>query len=214
MVHRVRCDSGQAAPLYITAVAGLLFLGLVFFAFGKADLNRNGTQSAADAAALAGAQDSRDQFEDELLLNILDPEYLEDIFNGVVPAVDDGCGAAAAFAAVNDAALGPCGGAGGGRWGTTVVVDALQPVGASVIPGTEGMAAKATATAVVEPRCTFEKADEPTEGDPGGEPPPDGEEVPSPGSLLCEGEEVPIDPENLDLLPDMADLFAVRLDEA
>ncbi|WP_194292244.1 pilus assembly protein TadG-related protein [Streptomyces jumonjinensis] len=36
-------------------VAGLLFLALAFFAVGQAGASRNGTQSGADAAALAAA---------------------------------------------------------------------------------------------------------------------------------------------------------------
>jgi len=41
-------------------IAGLLFLAFAFFAVAQAGTVRNGGQSAADAAALAAAQDDRD----------------------------------------------------------------------------------------------------------------------------------------------------------
>ncbi|MGV9241848.1 pilus assembly protein TadG-related protein, partial [Streptomyces nigra] len=56
--HR-RGDTGQAFPIYITVAAGLLFLAFAYLAVGQAAANRNGAQTAADAAALAAALDTR-----------------------------------------------------------------------------------------------------------------------------------------------------------
>jgi Flp pilus assembly protein TadG len=42
----------------------LLFAALAFFVFARAASVRNGAQSAADAAALAAAQDARDELVD------------------------------------------------------------------------------------------------------------------------------------------------------
>ena len=58
-------DSGQAFPIYITVVGGLLCLALAYFAVGQAAVNRNGAQSAADAAALAAALNTRDELADQ-----------------------------------------------------------------------------------------------------------------------------------------------------
>ncbi|MFJ8072834.1 pilus assembly protein TadG-related protein [Streptomyces sp. NPDC096176] len=200
-------DRGQATPLYMAAVVGLLFLVLVYLAFGQADVTRNGAQTAADAAALAAAQESRDELDLAELLDDLDV-----IFDSDVPAdMPDGCMRAVDFAARNDAVARDCVPLSDGRWGFTVDVESRESMGSSVIDGTENKHATASATAVVEPRCTFapEESDapEPGEGD------EDEEQKPSPGTLRCDSEDWVIDPENLDLLPDMADLFTVRLAE-
>lgn len=216
-------EAGQAAPIYITMVAGLLFLALAFFAVGQAGATRNGAQSAADAAALAAAQESRDQFRLDLLGNLLQPGYLDDIFNGNPLGTFNGCAEATRFADKNEADLdtskpsGGCGWTGDGRWGFTVDVITQKPMGDSVLPGTEDEKAEAHATAVVEPRCTFkpaeddeppaeEEPEEPGEGE-------EGEEEPvSPGELVCDGKPQSIDPVN-PVLPDMSVLFSVRLAE-
>ncbi|MET9428875.1 pilus assembly protein TadG-related protein [Streptomyces sp. NPDC003036] len=205
-------EAGQAAPLYITAVAGLLFLALVFFAFGQADVTRNGAQSAADAAALAAARESRDQFEVGFLANVLDPGYLEDVFNGDVIGTANGCTAAAYYAGQNKADVQGCRWAAGGRWGFTVEVKSQESMGTSVIEGTDKEHATTKATALVEPRCSFERHTQDDKPDDGG----DGGAAPkpvSPGELVCDGVTWDIDPENLKLLPDIADLFTVRLAE-
>ncbi|MEU0273476.1 pilus assembly protein TadG-related protein [Streptomyces sp. NPDC006307] len=205
-------EAGQAAPLYITAVAGLLFLALVFFAFGQADVARNGTQAAADAAALSAARESRDQFADGFLQSILDPDFLEEVFNGDFIGTANGCGAAAHYAGQNRANVQNCHWAADGRWGFTVEVKSQEAMGTSIIEGTDKAHAQAEATAVVEPRCTFEgndQDDKPEDGGNGGS----AAAPVSPGKLVCEGETWDIDPENLDLLPDVSDLFTVRLAE-
>ncbi|MFE5511195.1 pilus assembly protein TadG-related protein [Streptomyces sp. NPDC056529] len=213
MTPRLHGESGQAAPLYIAAVVGLLFLALMFFAFGQADVRRNETQTAADAAALAAAKESRDGLEDTLRLNILDPEWLKDLIDGDIWSPEVGCAEASRFAVENEAQRIGCAPLADGRWGVTVEVKSEKPVGKSIVEGTEGKYAEAKATAVVETRCIFER-NEATE-----EPPEDGEdedpdeeeEKPSPGQFSCDGKKWVIDPTRLDLLPDMADLFDVHL---
>lgn len=202
-------------------VVGLLALALAFFAVGQAGASRNGTQSGADAAALAAAQEARELFRDELVNGIADPDFLQKIFDGeLFGSTAGGCAAAGSFAQKNGTTLDGCAPLGGDRWGYTVHVTAQEPLGDTILPGTDGWSAEATATAVVLPRCTFEAPDE--------EPPPEGgegEEVePDPssslpaepiltGTLDCDGEEVELDPESLDSLPDMSELFTVRLAE-
>ncbi|MFJ9027805.1 pilus assembly protein TadG-related protein [Streptomyces sp. NPDC102274] len=217
-------ESGQAAPIYITMVAGLLFLALALFTVGQAGAKHSGAQSAADAAALAAAQESRDDFVSLNILgdlgNLLNPEFLDDIFNGDPMGTPVGCQAAARFADRNEAVLSDEGDgcrAMGDRWGFTVHVQTKKPMGATILPGTADDKAEAWAAAVVEPGCTFKPAEDeenpPTEGDespPEEDNPEDTEQV-SPGSLECGGTMWEIDPEHLDLLPESADLFSVRL---
>lgn len=220
MIAKASSDRGQAAPLYITAVVGLLFVALLFFAFGKADASRNTTQSAADAAALAAAQESRDQLKGDFL----DPDFLKDVFSGDLIGTADGCQAASRFAQLNGARQLTCKQLEDGRWGFTVRVESSKPVGDTILPGTDTQHAKAHATAVVEPRCTFDPEAPPSddastlpdgedgEGDAGeGNPGDDKGKEPSPGKITCDDGEWQIDPDHLDLLPDMADLFTVRL---
>ncbi|MEW1723568.1 pilus assembly protein TadG-related protein [Streptomyces sp. NPDC093109] len=217
MITRRTSESGQAAPIYITMVAGLLFLALAFFAVGQAGATRNGAQSAADAAALAAAQESRDVFRADLLANLLTPGYLDGVFNGNPIGTPYGCGAAARFADENKADLDGCGRSGAYYWGFRVDVITQKPVGASILPGTETKHAKAHATAIVQPRCTFKAAEVEEEqpgdgGDPADGGDPEDVEPSSPGELQCGGRDPwEIDPKHLDLLPDMADLFTVRL---
>ncbi|MDT9684713.1 pilus assembly protein TadG-related protein [Streptomyces sp. TRM76323] len=188
-----RCgrETGQASPLYVFMVASLLFLALAFFAVGQAGATRNGAQSAADAAALAAAKESRDR----LVLGGLDIPGWSDLFDGDLVG-EDGCGASHAYAARNGATVEGCYALADGRWGFTVTVRSRKPVGDTILPGTEGEHAVVTATAVVVPRCAFEPADD--------------EDSPSPGSLDCEDSVLDLDPKDL---PDVADLFEVRLAE-
>ncbi|MYZ37075.1 pilus assembly protein TadG-related protein [Streptomyces sp. MnatMP-M17] len=216
MTHRTSSESGQAAPIYITMVAGLLFLALAFFAVGQAGATRNDAQAAADAAALAAAQESRDLFRDGLLGGLLDPGFLNDIFNGHPVGTGNGCQAATRFADQNGADVmpGQCSQLADGRWGFTVRVVSQEPMGDSILPGTEDEYAEARATAIVEPRCSFSPAEDEQQPPADGDEPenPDDAEPVSPGTLDCgDGLIWDIDPEHLDLLPDMADLFSVRL---
>ncbi len=204
----------------MAAVVGLLFVALVYLALGQADIKRNGTQTAADAAALAAAQESRDELD---LADFLDD--LEALFDGQLSGAANGCAAAELFAAKNDATA-TCARLTDGRWGFTVTATSREPMGDSIVSGTASERARATATAVVEPRCTFtpaepetppEDAEDPPEGEGEGEDEgsteEEAEEPPSPGTLTCEDGDWTVDPQDLDLFPDMAELFTVRLAE-
>ncbi|MDG9703078.1 pilus assembly protein TadG-related protein [Streptomyces sp. DH37] len=213
-------ETGQAAPVYVTAVAGLLFLAFAYFAVGMASASRNDAQGAADAAALAAAQDARDGLREDLL-DLFDPDTWEDLLGGDRLGDTSGsCGKAAEFARKNGAERTSC------RrvhfpTGFTVEVRNTRPVGESLIPGTENRYAEATATAVIEPRCGIREV----EGEP--EQPEDGEEEGSEGGgeggdeenekdheLVCDGldEPIEIDPDRLaDVLPEPEDLFSVHL---
>ncbi|MEE1939278.1 pilus assembly protein TadG-related protein [Streptomyces sp. TRM 70361] len=222
-MSRGTSDAGQAFPVYITAVAGLLFLALAFFAVGMASADRNDAQGAADAAALAAAQDARDGLREDLL-ELFDPDVWEDLLGGgEVGDADGACGAAAEFARKNDAELTGCDPVSFPA-GFTVGVRNTEPVGDSLIPGTESTYAEATATAVIEPRCDIGETEVPPNGEPGGEEedteePPGEEEEPEPGhELVCDGIDAPIeigpdlDPEDLlEILPDPEELFSVHL---
>ncbi|MEW2577461.1 pilus assembly protein TadG-related protein [Streptomyces syringium] len=230
-------DAGQAFPLYITAVAGLLFIALAFFTVGRAGATKNGAQTAADAAALAAAQSYRDQLGTSFLHALRTGTAWQGIvLDGQVTAAVDVCGAALRFAKSNGASVRDCAPAHPPP-SFTVAVESLKGVGKSVIPGTEGKKATATATAVVTPLCvpdaappeqepkpspSKEKGDKGDggkdtggtddggrrdEGKGGGKPP----ERPAVLFLDCDGKHVTIDPGHFDRLPDTAELFAVHL---
>ncbi|MEU6013579.1 pilus assembly protein TadG-related protein [Streptomyces sp. NPDC047515] len=156
MIGRSRNDAGQAFPIYVVMVAGLLFLVFAFFAVGKAAALRNGAQGAADAAALAAAQQNREDFGDGFLAS-LPGDMLEQFLQAHLV---DGCPAARKFAAVNQAKVNHCWPPthGGYRDQIKVEVKGRKPVDSSVIPGTKKKVAKATATAIVEFRCPEWKA--------------------------------------------------------
>ncbi|WTR35832.1 pilus assembly protein TadG-related protein [Streptomyces sp. NBC_00133] len=202
-------DRGQAAPLYIAAVVGLLFFALVYLAFGQADISRNGTQTAADAAALAAAQESRDQLD---LTDFRDD--LQGLFDGDEIGTANGCTEASRFAARNGARVG-CTQLTDGRWGFTVEAESLKPMGDNIVEGTADQHARASATAVVEPSCSFTPREPDESPDESKGPPGSGDEKHKPplGKLVCDSQEWEIDPEHLELLPDVADLFTVRLAE-
>lgn len=146
-------DSGQAFPIYITAVAGLLFLGLALFAVGQAGATRNGAQTAADAAALAAAQEHRDALRDELLAAIGSGDAWQDILDGIGTGSPYACDEARWFAAENDADVTDCTVSGGLNPTFHVAVQTRYTVGDSIVPGTESRHAEAEATAEIEPRC-------------------------------------------------------------
>lgn len=177
---------------------------MAFFVFAQAAFARNGAQSAADAAALAAAQEARD----ELVLDLGDAIGTDDNWldwldlPGDGGPLDHGVSDAAAqqLAADNDATVqdfdqvevdgDP------GFW-VRAVTD--YTVGDSIIPGTEDMTAEAEATAVIQPRCEFDVDADPTK----------------PVELVCDDEPVNIDPEDFDPddLPDASVMFSVRLAE-
>ncbi|MDN3028181.1 pilus assembly protein TadG-related protein [Streptomyces sp. S.PB5] len=190
-------DSGQAFPIYITVVGGLLFLAFAYLAVGQAAANRNGAQTAADAAALAAAQDRRDQLAGKWVEGVLDPTKWQDIFDGNAAGLEPSCGRAGELAAQNDAELLGCDNPEPLVY--KVEVRTNRTVGESVIPGTADKRSTASATAEIEPLCTFElPADD--AGD---------DVLPS---LTCEdGRNWDLDPDDLTGLPEPQDLFEVHL---
>lgn len=195
--HKYR-DAGQAFPIYLTVVGGLLFLAFAYLAVGQAAANRNSARTAADAAALAAAQDRRDQLTGAWIEELLDPTEWQAIFEGGAAGLGDSCWRAHQLAARNDAAVQGC--EPDGLLGYTVEVETTDTVGDSIVPGTESMKSQETATAVIDPRCTF---------DPLAEDAPE-DTLPL---LTCKGgEEWELDPEDpIELLPQPEDLFDVHL---
>ncbi|WP_078616695.1 pilus assembly protein TadG-related protein [Streptomyces sp. 351MFTsu5.1] len=193
---RSRDDAGQAFPIYITVVAGLLFLAFAYLAVGQAAANRNGAQTAADAAALAAALDTRDRITDKWVENILDPTKWQGIFDGV--GVDfNGCARADQLAAQNDATRLGCDAVSEPYPGYTVVVRTNKTVGDSIVPGVEGKRSTESATAVIEPLCEFKLPGE------------DADVLPK---LECDGGvEWTLNPDDLTDLPGPEDLFDVHL---
>ncbi|MFI9615649.1 pilus assembly protein TadG-related protein [Streptomyces sp. NPDC052023] len=189
-------DAGQAFPIYITVVAGLLFLAFAYLAVGQAAATRSEAQTAADAAALAAAQNLREQLAGEWLENVLDPTSWQGIFEGDLELFEDPCERAGQLAAQNDAHVDDC--QEDGPLGYRVAVTTDEPVGDTIVPGTENRHARAFASAVVERRCNFELPGEEA-----------GDDILP--SLDCEGEQWDPDPEAPDTLPDPEDLFDVHL---
>jgi hypothetical protein len=151
-------DQGQTLGIYIVSMAALFFLAFAYFAVGQASVARNGVQTAADAAALAAARADRDAVGVDFLaaLHAGDLAELQDLLAGLAPHDDAACAAASAYAEENDAEVtrADCVRLGGARLGYTVTARSRHAVGPSVVKGTDGVHAKATATAVVEPRCS------------------------------------------------------------
>jgi hypothetical protein len=179
----------------------LLFAALAFFAFAQAASARNGAQSAADAAALAAAQDARDELMDRLEGAIGQDDDWLDWLDGDQEAPGAGAAAAAQqLAAENNSSLqGMQFVTRNGYPGFQADIQTNYTVGESIIPGTEGMQAKAHAIAVIQPRCDVDPAADPEK----------------PVQLDCDGEIVDIDPGDFDPddLPDASVLFSVHLAE-
>ncbi|MFF4601783.1 pilus assembly protein TadG-related protein [Streptomyces sp. NPDC001339] len=226
-----RRDAGQAFPLYIVAVGGLLFLALAFFAVGQAAATRNGAQTAADAAALAAGHKYRELLTKDLLDGLRDGRYAGDrdawgdLLNGRGAPSAAACASADWFAGRNDAGVTSCT---PDSWPTSfaVTVRTRNTVGRSVIPGTDSTHASAEARSVVGPRCaltpgTDAKGKDGPEGKGKDGPEGKGEDDPKPGpapgpkpapvTLTCDGKRWTLDPDDLHHLPDATDLFSVRL---
>nr|WP_234360047.1 pilus assembly protein TadG-related protein [Streptomyces sp. DSM 15324] len=175
-------------------MAGLLFLALAYFAVGQAAVNRNGAQTAADAAALAAAQETRKELADEWVLDVLDPAKWLGIFHG--NGGSNNCPRAEQLAEMNEATV-QCFPDGPLRYRVRARTD--KTVGESVVPGTADRHAHADAVAVIEPRCTFD-------------PPGEDAEVDVLPTLRCDGgTDWELDPEDLTDLPGPEDLFDVHL---
>ncbi|MEU1224986.1 pilus assembly protein TadG-related protein [Streptomyces sp. NPDC005828] len=198
----------------MAVIGGLLFLAFAYFLVGQAALTRNSAQTAADAAALAAAQNARDQLRDGWVEVILDPGKWDRFLRGIEYSEKTACHQAEEFAARNEAALdgSECVPLDTGEHGFKVTVRTT---------GSEPHNATASAEAVLEPRCTFDAPEpppDPPERTPGptptspddGDGDPDGEDPVT--GLVCDGEPWVIDPES-PRLPDAADLFRVRLSD-
>ncbi|MEU6847522.1 pilus assembly protein TadG-related protein [Streptomyces sp. NPDC046716] len=192
-------DRGSTLPIYIWLTAILLFAALAFFAFAQAASARNGAQSAADAAALAAAQSSRDELMNGLGEAIDGGDDWFGWLEGQNVAGANAQAAAGQLAAENDADViaGPEATQVNGFPGYRVEVRTRYTVGDTVIPGTENKHATAHATAVVQPRCEI-----PADAD-----------FKEAVQLNCDGTPFEIDPEDFDLedLPDASALFSVHL---
>ncbi|WP_234321481.1 pilus assembly protein TadG-related protein [Streptomyces xanthophaeus] len=197
-------------------MAGLLFAALAFFVVGKAAVVRSDAQGAADAAALAAAGDARDHLVPGIDLLTLEPEEWREVLEGGHLDPAGSCGAAREFATRN-AATALCEPA-PPRFTVEVTTD--NSVGDSVVPGASGKRGKATATAVVEPRCRLggvvagPSASPPTSApSPSPSPSPGGEEKPTAVEIKCKGGGVlRFDPAKPDPWSTLArTLFAVRL---
>jgi len=171
-------------------VAGLLFLAFAYLAVGQAAVNRGGAQTAADAAALAAAQEARDQLAGLWVDALSDPTKWTDIFEG--KGADDPCWRAEQLAAENDARLNSCH---PDLLKYTVEVQTNKSVGDSVVPGTENIKSTKSATAVIEPLCL--PGDDATTG-----------ALPH---LTCKGGDWDPDPDDPAGLPKPEDLFDVHL---
>ncbi|MFI6058521.1 pilus assembly protein TadG-related protein [Streptomyces sp. NPDC051286] len=159
MIAKSRGDVGQAFPIYVVMVAGLLFLAFCFFTVGRAAALRNGAQGAADAAALAAAQSAREEMEAPFLASL--PERMLDLFlNGYQFPPGMPCAEAQRLASANEADVEHCEPKYGGyRDQITVEVETRKPVGSPVIRGMDHKFAKSHATAIVEFRCSWKSAD-------------------------------------------------------
>ncbi|MER6477466.1 hypothetical protein [Streptomyces filamentosus] len=198
-------------------------MAFVYFAVGQAAGLRNGAQTAADAAALGAAQDARDQLREGWLEVLGDPGQWDPFVRGDRYTAGRACERAAELAALNEAVVDDCLST---SFGFRVTVHTEDTVGESLVPDTENVQATATATAVVEPRCSFDPPKPTVDPEPPVDPDPtedpESTEAPSPTSspepeesepilgLVCDDETLSIDPED-PVLPEAEDLFHVRL---
>ncbi|MEU1333246.1 pilus assembly protein TadG-related protein [Streptomyces sp. NPDC005865] len=195
-----RGDEGQTLPIYIWLTAILLFAALAFFAFAQAASARNGAQSAADAAALAAAQDAREELVDGLGLSIGEGDDWLDWLAGDKVTGTGARGAADALAADNDSTVIGFGQAEvNGYPGFRAEIETRYTAGDSIIPATD-QHAKAHATAVIKPRCDVAPSTDPEKA----------------VEFDCDGGgSFEIDPDDFDPgdLPDASVLFSVHLAE-
>ncbi|MGW4683394.1 pilus assembly protein TadG-related protein [Streptomyces sp. NPDC004244] len=209
-----RGDRGQAFPIYIVLVAGLLFAALAFFVVGMAGATRSNAQGAADAAALAAAREVRDNAFLGLDLPSLSPTAWEELVKGDLLNAKGACSKATEFAALNDASVSECEVA---IPRFSVAVSTKGTVGKSVVPGSEALHGKATAKALIEPRCFLKStpipAPTPTST---ASPAPTASPSPSAGlgsvAFVCKGKTLTLDLEKPGSLGRLArSLFSVRL---
>lgn len=177
-------------------IAALLFLSFAFFAVAQAGAVRNGGQSAADAAALAAAQDDRGALFDGFRDALGHGKTWEDWLDGRGPLTGDGCGEADYFAGRNRSDVLSCDAVTrNGYDGYTVRIQTRFSTGHTIVPGAGNRKAKATATAVIKPRCDM----------------PDAAGHAKSIELTCDGGDFTIDPDSDSLDIEPSDLFSVVL---
>lgn len=176
-------------------MGALLFLAFAYFALGQAAANRNDAQGAADAAALAAANEARDQIGQDLIADIEELDDWEDLLAGLLFPTAPSCESAQQFAAKNSANSENCQRLGLPQTGFAVEVRTQKSVGSSIIPGTENTRSLASASATIVPLCALKS--EPDEGDV--------------IELDCKDGDLEIDPEGPEPLPKLDRLFDVRL---
>lgn len=179
-------------------MAALFFLAFAYFAVGQAAVVRNSAQTAADSAALAAARADRDAASADFLAALTSGDLVQlgKLLANLGAHDAEACAAASSYAGQNDAAVDApdgCGRASGVPLGYTVSVTTLGTVGTSVVDGTETKHAKATATAVVEPRCGL--------GD------KDGNAI----GFICNGDHVTVDPTAGGFVLDLSTFYTVHL---
>ncbi len=125
----------------------------------------------------------------------------QEIFDGMAEGLTPSCWRAEQLAANNDATVLSC--SPDGLLGYTVEVQTNKTVGDSIVPGTETKKSRATATAVIEARCSFEL------------PAVDADVDDALPTINCkDGVDWELDPEKPeDLLPKPEDLFDVHLSD-
>ncbi|MFJ2957407.1 pilus assembly protein TadG-related protein [Streptomyces sp. NPDC087270] len=190
----MRDDRGQTVGIYIVAIAALFFLAFAYFAVGQAAVTRNGAQTAADSAALAAARQNRDDVQVAFLAALKggDVTVLGRLLDSAGLDDQSACGAASDYADANHATVNDCVPL-SGKPGYTITVTTKGPIGDSVIDSTKSTHAKATATAVVEPRCSLGSKD---------------------GDILkfsCDNGSLAINPKADDFTLDLSDFYSVRL---
>ncbi len=137
-----------------------------------------------------------------------DPAQWAQFVDGDTYAPGRACRVAVDFAARNDAEIEDCSPI---SLGFKVIVQSTDTVGESIVPGVGNQRAVATAAAVIEPLCSFDATVPVEEPEPSPTPPAEPEEEPEPIlGLVCDGAPQVIDPED-PVLPDVGDLFRVRL---
>ncbi|MDK1476612.1 pilus assembly protein TadG-related protein [Streptomyces sp. 549] len=199
IAYSFRSDRGQAFPIYIVVVGGLLFLALAYFAVGQAAVSRNNAQGAADAAALAAAHDAQGQVGVQISRNIDDLGALSEILTSMNISAPGACDEAARFAARNRSDVERCTRQSGGVARFTVDVRTQESVGASVVPGTDGTHSVASATAAVDFLCALSDSVDEDES----------EGVPI--EFRCRDGLVVIDPSDINVRKKINQLFEVRL---
>jgi hypothetical protein len=178
-------------------VTGLLTVAFLFFVFARASVMRSEAQSAADAAALAAAQEASEHLLDNFIGAVGGDGEPGDILDGsdFELDVESDCEEARRLAEANESRLALCDPI-DGRVGYTVSVETLDTVGDSLIPGTENDKAHAEATAVIRGLCELTSEEE--------------DQV----ELDCEdSDDISFDPGEDDERPDARDLFLVYLDD-